>query len=383
MNARARWPAAPIASALACLAMLHVSTAAHAATIRVLLASHQLQTVVASEGGLVIRSEGEAAGAPLFQPEITTVMDVRPQAGGLLLANAVTAGTRVWVAPLLDAPINVDGRPYRGALWVTRDDDGTLYIVNEVDLEQYLYGVVGAEMDQSWPIVALQAQAIASRSYALARAALHASPAYDVKAGEQDQAYSGAAAESQASVDAVESTRAVVLVYRYHVITAYYSSCDGGYTADGDNLSDPEPYLQAVPDPYASESPHLSWAASVPLASFEQAFREQVGDVGGITSIAPGPADASGRLTSVTISGTSGSRTIPGTEFRRLAGRHLVKSTRIAAIAVDGDLIDVRGSGFGHGVGMSQWGAKGMADRGLGIYAILSFYYHGTMLSKM
>jgi stage II sporulation protein D len=366
------------------LAFLILSAApVHAQSVRVLIAAHQLQTVVASEGGVVVRAADAPSGAPLLEPEITTVMDVRPQAAGLLLAGAVSAGDKVWVAPLLDSPLVVDGRTYRGAVWIERDADGTLDVINELDLEQYLYGVVGVEMDPTWPEVALQAQAIASRSYAVARAALHTYPDYDVKAGELDQAYGGVNAESQGAVDAVESTRGVVLTYRYRVINAYYSSCDGGYTADGSELSDPQPYLHAQPDPYAAESPHLSWAADVPMASFARAFQEQVGDVGDITAVTAGPADASGRLISVTVVGTTGSRSIPAPIFRQLAGRHLVKSTRIASLSIQGDSIEVRGSGFGHGVGMSQWGAKDMADQGLGITAILSFYYRGAMLSKI
>ena len=174
-----------------------------------------------------------------------------------------------------------------------------------------------------------------------------------------------------------------MLVYQYHVIAAYYSSCDGGYTADGSELSDPEPYLQARPDPYASESPHLAWSTTIPLADFARAFREQVGDIGDITSIVPERADVSGRLTSIAVTGSTGSIKIGGVQFRRIAGRRLVKSTRIASLGIEGESIVVRGSGFGHGVGLSQWGAKGMADQGLGIYAILGFYYRGAMLSKI
>ena len=373
--------AALIAGIAACIALL-ASRPGCAQTIRVQIAAHQLQTIVASESGVVVRSP-EGGNAPLLEPEITTVLDVRPGTGGLLLAGAVNTGSRVLAEPLMDSPLVVDGRTYRGKVWIVRDDDGTLEVIDELDLEQYLYGVVGVEMDPAWPQVALQAQAIASRSYAVARAALHEYPGYDIKAGELDQAYGGVNAETQSSVDAVESTRGVILVYQYHVVKAYYSSCDGGYTADGDNLADPEPYLRAHPDPYAGESPHLSWSARVPLASFAQAFREQVADIGDIAGVTAGPADASGRLISVTVSGTGGVRTITGPQFRQLAGRHLVKSTRIASLALDGDAIVVKGSGFGHGVGMSQWGAKDMADQGLGINAILSFYYQGAMLSKI
>ena len=366
----------------AALFALLVPSVAAAQPIRVLLATHQLQTVVASEGGLVVRGEN-GPGAPLFAPEVTTVVSVRPQAGGLLLADALMAGPQISIRPLLDAPLSVDGRPYRGSVTIARSDDGTLSVVNELELEQYLYGVVGAEMDPAWPETALQVQAIAARSYAVSRIALREHPDFDLIAGDKDQAYGGIDSESQGPVDAVDSTRSVVLVYRYHVIAAYYSSCDGGYTADGSELEDPEPYLQSKPDPYAGESPHLAWSANVPLADFAQAFREQVGDIGDITSIKAEGADASGRVTSIAVTGTTGNIKITGEQFRKAAGRRLVKSTRIASLALAGDSILVRGSGYGHGVGLSQWGAKGMADQGLGIYAILSFYYSGTMLSRI
>ena len=370
------------ASICALAALLAAPRAAHAQQIRVLLVAHQLQTVIASEGGLVLRGV-DSGPAPLLQPEITTVVDVRPGAGGLVLAGAVPAGSSVVVEPLLNNPLVVDGRTYRGRIVVSELSDATIEVIDELDLEQYLYGVVSAEMDPAWPEVALQAQAIASRSYAVARGALHEHPDYDVQAGEQDQAYGGVNVETQSGVDAVESTRAVVLEYQYRVIKAYYSSCDGGYTADGSELSDPEPYLRAQPDPYAAESPHLSWSAAVPVAAFERSLDEQVGDLGDVTSVSAGPPDASGRLTAVVVNGTAGSRVIPATLFRRLAGRHLVKSTRITSLSLDGDEILVKGSGFGHGVGMSQWGAKDMADQGLGITAILSFYYRGAMLARL
>ncbi len=354
-----------------------------AAPIRVQIANHQLQAVVSSDGGLIVRAADSGSSDPFLQPEITTVLDVTPQAAGLLVAGAVQTGPRILVTPLTLSLLYLNGRPYRGALLLRMNGDGTLDVIDQLDLEEYLYGVVSAEMGMDWPETALQAQAIAARSYAVARARLGEYDGYDIKAGEQDQAYGGAVLETQAAVNAVDATRGVVIVYNDHIIKAYYSSCDGGYTADGRELEDPQPYLRAVPDPYASESPHLAWTASVSLSDFAQAFRTAVGDIGDIAAIHPGPADESGRLISVSIVGTTGSRTISGAQFRKLAGTHIVKSTRISAIDVDAGTIAVSGSGFGHGVGMSQWGAKGMADAGLGIYQILGFYYRGTMLSKI
>jgi stage II sporulation protein D len=356
---------------------------AQAAPIRVQILNHQLDAVISSDGGLIVRDPDSGSNNPLFAPDVTTVLGIQPQAAGLMIAGTPQSASRILVTPLTLAPLYLGGRPYRGAMIVRRNNDGTLDVIDQLDVEEYLYGVVAAEMSPDWPQIALQVQAIASRSFAVARARDAEYDGYDVKAGEQDQAYAGSAFETQSSVNAVDATRGVVIVYNDHIVKAYYSACDGGYTADGSALEDPEPYLQAVPDPYASGSPNLAWRARVLLADFSAALRASVGDVGDVTAIRPGPADASGRLLSVSIAGTGGSRTVAGTLFRKLVGTHVIKSTRINAIEVDGDSLQVSGSGYGHGVGMSQWGVKGMADRGLGIYQILGFYYRGTMLSKI
>jgi len=105
--------------------------------------------------------------------------------------------------------------------------------------------------------------------------------------------------------------------------------------------------------------------------------------VGQIVAVHAGEADSSGRLETVTILGTLDSRTIPATAFRALAGTHLVRSTRITSIDVVGLAIRVSGSGFGHGVGMSQWGAKGLAEAGRSAQDILKFYYRGAEFAQI
>ena len=351
--------------------------------IRVSVLRHHFQAVVSSEGGLTVRPPGTASGSPYVAPDVTTVLDVRPSGGGLLLAGAIQAGGTIVVSPAAGFPISVDGAAYRGAVIVQANPDASLDVINVVDLERYLYGVVGSEMDPSWPQPALQAQAIVARTYALAHLGTREWLGYDLLAGEQDQAYKGMQAEASSVTAAVNATRGTILVYGADVVHAYYSSCDGGYTSSGDALGDPQPYLVAVSDPYCKHSPDDYWSADVPLDDFSSAFAARYGDIGPVVAVHAGEADSSGRLATVTVLGTLDSKTIPATAFRELAGNHLVRSTRISSIAVVGVAIRVSGFGFGHGVGMSQWGARGMAEEGKSAQDILRFYYRGAEFAQI
>ncbi|MDQ6767746.1 MAG: SpoIID/LytB domain-containing protein [Candidatus Eremiobacteraeota bacterium] len=371
-----------LASALACATDTRADT-----TMRVLLLNHQLQAVIASAGGLTVRSYAPGS-APLLTPDVTTVIDVRPRADGLLLAGAVQTHDKLLIAPLTDLAMTVDGLSYRGDIVIERDAQGAFSVINVVELEQYLYSVVGSEVSASTPASALQAQAVVARTYAVAHLGAHEDLGFDLHAGDQDQAYNGMQAESEPVVSAVEATRGVVMLYRNHLAQAYYSACDGGFTSDGHGLNDPQPYLQSVRDPYCPMSPYLQWSAAVPLQTFLEALSER-----GIVSrplsprdvrdVRPGTVDGSGRLQTVDIVTKYGTVSIDGKTFRSAAGNRVVKSTRIGSLSLAGTSIRVNGAGYGHGVGMCQLGARGMAESGLGVYAILDFYYPGALLTQL
>ena len=364
----------------ACVVLL--GAPARADVLRIALSMHQIQAVFASEGGLLVRRAAQAHSAALMPPELTPVVDVHALGGGLLLGGAVMAQTPVSIAPISDAPLMINGRPYRGSALVERDGPATIRVLNAVELEQYLYGVLPSEMTPGWPPAALQAQAIVARTYALAQAGTRANSPFDLRAGEVDQAYNGMDAETPATSAAVDSTRDSVLTYEGQIVHAYYSACDGGYTADGTELKDPQPYLAAAEDPYAAASPHVHWMARIPLARLSAALKQRFGDSGRIDSITAGPADASGRVHAITLGGPGRARTLTAALFRSLAGSHVVKSTRIQSLSLRGDAVEISGAGFGHGVGLSQWEARQMAESGISAQDILRFYYRGATLSK-
>ena len=352
--------------------------------VRIAVARHVRSTIIASESALIVRPlDATVAGSPFVAPDLSTVLDLRADAGHLLIAGSIPAGQKLSIVSPLGLPIAIDGKPYRGSVIVQVDPDGEITVVNVIGLEQYLYGVVGSEMPAAWPAAALQAQAVVARTYAIGRLGIRDDVGYDLVAGEEDQAYTGVDGESQTVIAAVDATRGVILVYDGQIVHAYYSADDGGFTADGAALSDPQPYLEPVRDPFAVGSPDGSWSASVDASDFAHSVDALIAPVGSLTGVAMGGSDLSGRLLSVLLTGSSGTATLSGFDFRRLAGRHLIRSTRISSLALNSGVIKVYGTGFGHGVGMSQWGARTMAADRYDCAGILRFYYKGSALTTI
>lgn len=157
-----------------------------------------------------------------------------------------TLGTAsVVLRPDTTGYVSTKGKWYRGKLMI-KNVNGKLTVVNDVDLESYIKGVVPSEMPPSWEFEALKAQAIAARSFALANLGKQAKNGYDLKDNTEDQAYGGASSETNITNKAVEETHGLVLTYDMKIISAYYSASAGGMTTTsvwGGNA----PYLRSVP----------------------------------------------------------------------------------------------------------------------------------------
>ena len=137
------------------------------------------------------------------------------------------------------------------------------------------------------------------------------------------------------------------------------------------------PGLKPVVCPFSAGSPHYYWNLDVRLTDLGDALRRGGVDVGAVRRIAIAERTPSLRAASVVVSGTRGNAQVRGNDFRRMLGYDTFKST-LFAVAIDGDVARFAGRGYGHGVGMCQWGAKGMAERGHTVRQILEFYYPGT-----
>ena len=273
-------------------------------SFRVLLADRQRRVTISSDAAFTVK---DAAG---------TTVKLDP--GALpLTPNLVVAG-KALTAPLVVTPGKGGAltlkRPYRGKI-VVDVVDGKLRAIDVVGLEQYLQGVVPAEMPATWAPEALKAQAVAARSYALATRKV-AAP-YDAYPDTRSQMYLGISAESAATTAAVNATRGQVLLYDGKVATAYFSSTSGGRTESNlDWTGTPLPYLVSVPDPYDTISPYHNWGP-VPFTAnaIAKALKLSAPVVDATTL--PNPA---GRVAKLNLVTTPGTVAVPAATLRAAFG---------------------------------------------------------------
>ena len=278
-------------------------------------------------------------------------------------------------------PLRVDGRAYRGAIEVLRTSEG-LAVVNELPLERYLAGTLSREMYADWPREALRAQAVVARTYALYRRDRRGRATYDLDAGTSSQVYGGVAAETPAVWRAVGDTRGEVLVYRGEAIFAAYHSTSGGRTASSEEVWGQKlPYLRSVEVEGEEDSPDAYWRVRVSRTTLGRALDRLGLDVGSLRDVRVVERSESGRARWLRVEGSEGTARVEGRRLRSALGEGKVKSTKFEIRSVaDGFLIV--GSGRGHGVGMSQWGARALAQRGKGYRKILSTFYPGAKLVR-
>ena len=303
--------------------------------------------------------------------------------------------------------VSVNGKRYRGELSISRADSGLL-VVNRVDVEAYLRGVVPRELGIRGPAerAALEAQAVAARSYAVIR--LHnASRPYDLVATTADQVYGGVDAENALADAAVVTTEALVLMFDGRIVSAPYSSTCGGSTAEPSEIwrSRGEPFLQRVSDRipgserfYCDVAPRFrwerSWRGDTLAAIVERYLRSYTqvpaGPVGSVRGISVEGRTASGRVAAINLETDRGRYRVQGNDIRyvlRSPGGELLNSTYFSPEIVagpDGRLsrLTIRGLGYGHGVGMCQWGAIGRARAGQDFRTILRTYFPGTNVAR-
>src|SRR6266511_703257 len=334
--------------------------------------------------------------------------------------------------------LNFGGRLFRGTLEITTDDEGDMIVVNQVETGRYLASVTGAESPSSWHGEALAAQAIAARTYLVTHLRRHAN--YDLEGDVRDQEYAGLGTEADSTIRAVERTAGVVATYRGAAIEALYSANAGGATEDSENVfANALPYLRGVPSPGDEIAKDSGWGKT----SWEwnrEFTAPQLGDYlrsRGLNVGVPQRIDLvrvsnAGRVLQARVVGNSGTRDI-GKDLTRyyfglksslftvqfteggeaewvswrdsarlvdmgILGSELLGTTYERTLSEDRELTSIRvsgyvyklpprfifyGRGFGHGVGMSQWGAQGMALNGANYEQILKHYYQGIALTNI
>ncbi len=350
---------------------------AFAFTVGVLLWGLDART----EGGVRVRVEAGVRSVPisgaLLWVEGHSIPDgrvvVRPAGPGEVKAGGVTRRSSVRVVS--SGPIRLRDRPLPGVLTVRAAGDA-LDVVNEVPLELYVERAVTGEVYADWPMEALRAQAVLGRTYALYEKGRRRGEGYDVEASVLSQKYATGPVPSRVQ-DAVRSTRGEFLSFQGGPILAVFHSAAGGQTATSAEVwGESLPYLRTVDSP-DEECPEYFWTYEIPREDLLQALRDAgFVPVGGRQVRVIERMD-SGRVAALEISGVE----LSGRSLRQVLGGRAIRSTLFEVRVQDG-LVRFLGSGAGHGVGMSQWGARQMAEEGRTYEEILAHYFPGTGLRR-
>ena len=285
------------------------------------------------------------------------------------------------------APDEGTEHTYHGVLALEPDPEAPeqLRFVNRVPLETYVAGVVASEytLDDT---EGAKAMAVVARTYAL-QGTDRADLDYDHVDHVISQVYRGASSTTDQARNAARATRGEVLTHEGDLIHAVYFSSSGGHTADNEAVWDaqPLPYLRGRDDPYDDASPHQGWRTTVPRDAVIDALSAHFDlDVQGFQV---GTRSADGRVETVNVQMRDApTQTLSSNAFRLALNDRLsntpLKSTLFEARR-EGDKYVFEGDGFGHGVGLSQWGAHEMAQRGYSYQEILSFYYTDVSLTTL
>lgn len=275
--------------------------------------------------------------------------------------------------------ISIGSKKFRGAATAFRQKNSDLTIVNLVPTEKYLYGVVPREMPHSWPEEALKAQAVAARGFAVASMNKYSDYGFNLCSTVNSQVYGGYDAEQSRTNQAVDLTRGQVITYNGHLAIPYYHSSSGGHTEDSENIwTNTVPYIRGVKDEYSLNSPHSQWERELKKTEIETILFDNNIRVGELKNLYIAEVSSNGRVLSFIVEGSYGTEELIKQESRSLFG--LRSSWFNVEYEADTKTYYFIGQGFGHGIGMSQYGAKGMAEEGYRYTDILKHYFTGVRI---
>jgi len=304
--------------------------------------------------------------------------------GKNLIANGKDVGPSL-VVTSRERQYGLGDRTFGGELYIYSKPPGSMIIVNKIPLEKYLVGIVGSEISPTWPIESIKAQVVAARTYAMnkmeAPSASVPKRLYDVTSTVSSQVYHGSHVEDARSAAAVRETSGEVLMKDGKIFPAYYHSCCGGKTENAHNVWDGETGPPLVEDSFCARSPAFRWRYSISERDFVKRLSDSGFSIARVQSVATTILSDSPRVQFLLVEDGSGLQMIDARDLRKIFGHTNIKSTWFEVRIVKGSL-EFSGKGYGHGVGMCQWGVKGMADEGRGYRDILKFYYSDAEIKR-
>ena len=335
-------------------------------------------------------------------------------ADGLLVCNGVNTGESEVEFLRTSDYLTCQNKRYRGVIKL-KVKSGKILIMNIIAMDKYLYGVLGREMSESFPIEALKAQSIAARNYAILSMGRHSSDGFDLCNGVHCQAYGGVDSEGEKIRRAVDETSGKLLYHNGQVVACYYYSSNGGYTESSENVWVASlGHLKGKPDPFEipSRIPNYYWTNTFTAEQIKNNLASKGIDIGDIVDVRVKSVSSNKHVTELVFVGTKGEKSYKKDNIRAAFPQSLrstlftvSKGGGSSVNVLTGNGINVRdvvgtsyvlsgnglhtitggggnngeytisGSGYGHGVGMSQYGAMFMAEQGYTYIDILKFYF--------
>lgn len=291
----------------------------------------------------------------------------------------------------LHQTLSLAGKKFEGNLEIRRLNEKKLMVLNELPLETYLIGLVHGEINANWPKEVIKAQVVAARTYALYRQAKRKQAGdvprmgnvpYDLEASTADQVYVGSQGEKDTLVKkAIAETHGEVLWYFGYYPAYFHSSC-GGQTEIAGNVWNKKEISVPVIDSFCQRSPYQNWELSLSPKTFLQKLQDRGLRGSRIQSIGVERYENSPRNAIVVVETNQRTLFLAATELRRILGYDQLKSTWFETETQPRKII-FRGNGYGHGVGLCQWGAKAQAEAGKTYRQILEFYYPKAVVKKI
>jgi len=279
--------------------------------------------------------------------------------------------------------IRVDGKikKYRGSIDIFKEKNGSLLVINRLELKRYIKGVLYHEISDRWPMEAMKAQAVAVRTYTLYQLNKNKLQLYDVRNDIYSQMYGGKDAERYRTSIAVNRTRGEILTYRGKIFPAYYHANSGGYTENVSELWEHNlPPLKGVKSDYSIGMPAYAWKRNFRSSDIQEKLNSAGYKIGAIKDIVVLERNESGRIRWLELIDRTGKKIkISGKIFREIVGPNDIRSNNYDVV-MKGYYFDLIGKGWGHGVGLCQWGANNMAHQRFSYKDILAFYYPETVM---
>lgn len=322
---------------------------------------------------------------------------VRPaSSAGIQLGEKLIPSDDILLTPSRDAALVLADKTYRGAMRIQRQSDGVVF-TNHLDIESYLRGVLRGELPRYFHFESFKAQCVAARTYALySKREKPAGTTFDVYDDEGSQVYNGVTMEDPVSDRAVQETRGEVAVYHdgksEDIFCTYYSSCCGGLSQHVNNVKPNDPPVAPLVGGIACNdcyvAPRYRWGPET-LSRTEVTKRltaryPTIRKIGTVTELKPRKRTTDGRVISMEIVGSGGQREVlVGEDFRLSIGSRVLKSTNFQIETTKDGFVFKEGKGFGHGMGLCQYGMETKARRGMNYRDILAAYYPGSTVKKL